>query len=82
VGTTFEDRLVIQTLLRNPRRLRNGEVRYAMSETTLCAAVGVDPGTYKSQMQPRLFRLGLLATLGGQALTDRAVECYAALGEK
>jgi Holliday junction resolvasome RuvABC ATP-dependent DNA helicase subunit len=77
LGLRREDRDVIQSLLQVPRKLVTKDVvRYSMSEEALCAASGIDRGTYKKRIQPKLLRLGLLMTLGGQCLTDRAVGMY------
>jgi holliday junction DNA helicase RuvB len=76
-GLRREDRDVILSLLRVPKKLVSKDViRYSMSEEALCAAAGVDRGTYKKRIQPKLLRLGLLMTLGGQCLTDTAVQQY------
>jgi Holliday junction DNA helicase RuvB len=77
-GLLREDRDCIAALLRSPHRLagRSGEVRYKMSETALCSAAGVDRNTYLKRIQPKLIRLGLLTTIGGQCLTERALELY------
>ena len=82
LGVTIEDRLVMKTLMCNPRTLRSGEKRYAMSESALCAATGVDPSTYRTEVQPRLFKLGLLTVLSGQCLTDKALTAYGHLAEE
>jgi Holliday junction resolvasome RuvABC ATP-dependent DNA helicase subunit len=82
MGLRKEDREVIRCLLRVPRRLVTKDVvRYSMSEEALCAAAGIDRGTYKKRVQPKLLRTGLLMTLGGQCLTDRAVTDYGWLRE-
>jgi Holliday junction resolvasome RuvABC ATP-dependent DNA helicase subunit len=77
-GLLSEDRDVIRALLNAPYELagKKGTIRYRLSEETLCAAAGVDRGTYKKRVQPKLIRLGLLTTVGGQSLTQRAVEQY------
>ena len=76
-GLRREDREVIRCLLRVPRRLVTKDiVRYSMSEEALCAAAGIDRATYKKRVQPKLLRTGLLMTLGGQCLTDKAVAEY------
>ena len=75
-GLGFEDREVIRVLLQTPYRMANGTVRYKMSENALCAAAGVDRHTYKEIVQPRLMRLGYLTTVGGQCLTQKALEHY------
>lgn len=49
---------------------------YKLSMDNLCAMAGVDTDTYKKRIQPKLMRLGLLTTRGGQCLTDRAIEQY------
>jgi Holliday junction resolvasome RuvABC ATP-dependent DNA helicase subunit len=80
-GLMQEDRDVIAALFQAPYRLatQHGEVRYKMSETALCPAAGVDTLTYKKRIQPKLIRLGLLTTVGGQQLTDKAVRLYSKL---
>lgn len=73
-GMFPEDRLVLHGLHRSPITMRSGEVRYKMSEPAILAAAGLDKQTYKQQVQPRLIRIGLLTTTGGQCLTPKAVE--------
>ena len=76
-GLFAEDRDIIKVLLQSPYKLRStGEIRYRMSESALCSAAGVDPQTYRQIVQPRLMRLGLLTTVGGQSLTTKAVELF------
>lgn len=76
-GLLPEDRTIIMVLLESPYTMKTtGEVRYRMSETALCAASGVDRMTYKQIIQPRLMRLGFLTTVGGQSLTQKAVEIF------
>jgi Holliday junction resolvasome RuvABC ATP-dependent DNA helicase subunit len=77
-GLLREDRDIILTLLRSPYRLASQPtvVRYRMGEEALCAAAGVDRITYKRRIQPKLMKLGLLTTMGGQCLTDTAVSQY------
>jgi Holliday junction resolvasome RuvABC ATP-dependent DNA helicase subunit len=77
-GLLREDRDVIRSLFMAPYELasRPGVIRYRMSEEAVCSAAGVDRGTYKKRVQPKLIRLGLLTTVGGQSLTPRAVEWY------
>lgn len=76
-GLFPEDRSIIHVLLQSPYKMRGtGEVRYKMSEAALCAAAGVDRNTYKHIIQPRLMRLGFLTTVGGQSLTQKAVDTF------
>lgn len=77
-GLMPEDRSVIHVLLESPYKMKTGdkETRYKMSETALCAAAGIDRMTYKQIIQPRLMRLGFLTTVGGQCLTNKAVEIF------
>jgi len=75
-GLFEEDRRVIQVLLDSPYRLANGEIRYKMSELALCASAGIDKNTYKQLVQPRLMRQGFLTTVGGQSLTQKALETF------
>jgi Holliday junction resolvasome RuvABC ATP-dependent DNA helicase subunit len=75
-GLTEEDRSVIFVLMQSPYRTRFGEVSYRMSEAALCAATGIDRNSYKEIVQPKLMRLGLLTTVGGQTLTDKAVRKF------
>src|SRR5690606_35476996 len=83
LGLRREDRDVIAALLRVPTRLATtGEIRYKMSEPALCAAAGIDPHTYKKRIQPKLMRLGLLTIIGGQCLTDKAVQLYGWLAQQ
>lgn len=51
-------------------------IRYRMAEEPLCSISGVDRITYKKRVQPKLTRLGLLVTIGGQCLTEKAIELY------
>ena len=81
-GVTKEDRIILRLLLTNPKRLRSGELRYAMSEAALCAAAGIDQESYKKRIQPRLFKLGLLQVLAGQALTEKALALYGHLKDQ
>jgi Holliday junction resolvasome RuvABC ATP-dependent DNA helicase subunit len=81
-GLLPEDRDVIKVLLQTPYTLASGEVRYKMGESALCAAAGVDTRTYKSRVQPKLMRAGLLTTVGGQSLTPKALERYGYLMEE
>lgn len=72
-GLTSEDRNVIFTLFESPYRTVGGVIRYKMSESALCAATGIDKNTYKQIIQPKLMRQGLLTTVGGQTLTEKAI---------
>jgi Holliday junction resolvasome RuvABC ATP-dependent DNA helicase subunit len=83
-GLRREDRDVILALLRVKKELvtKPGVFRHSMSEEALCASAGIDRGTYKKRVQPKLLRLGLLMTLGGQCLTDDAVREYGFLLKK
>lgn len=82
LGLLQEDLDVIYALLAVnegkgiPLATQPGIVRYKMSEASLCAAAGIDRGTYKQRIQPKLIRLGLLMPNGGQCLTDKAVRLY------
>jgi Holliday junction resolvasome RuvABC ATP-dependent DNA helicase subunit len=79
-GLTQEDRDVIHALLNAPYRTTRGkdvQVRYRLSKDALCAAAGVDAAIYHHRIQPKLLRLGLLTTVGGQSLTEKAVQLYA-----
>lgn len=75
-GLFREDHEVIAALLASPYRMATGIVRYKMSEVALCAATGIDKATYKTVVQPRLLRLGIITTMGGQSLTDKAVTLF------
>jgi Holliday junction DNA helicase RuvB len=75
-GLLPEDRTVIKVLLQVEHIMANGMVVHRMNEGALCAAAGVDRLTYKERVQPKLMRLGLLTTVGGQSLTERAVTEY------
>jgi Holliday junction resolvasome RuvABC ATP-dependent DNA helicase subunit len=79
-GLFPKDRDVIRVLLQAPYELstRPGVIRYRLSEEALCAAAGVDKGTYKKRIQPKLIRLGLMTTVGGQSLTEKAVRMFGA----
>ena len=77
-GLLPRDRKVLRALLFAPYQLasRPGTTRYRMSEEAVCSAAGVDRITYKKRVQPKLIRLGLLTTVGGQSLTETAVTQY------
>jgi Holliday junction resolvasome RuvABC ATP-dependent DNA helicase subunit len=75
-GLLSRDRNVIKALLYAPYKLASGIMRYRMSEEALCSAAGVDRLTYKKRVQPKLIRLGMMTTVGGQSLTDHAVGTY------
>lgn len=77
-GLLPPDRKVLRALLFAPYQLatRSGITRYRMSEEALCSSAGVDRVTYKKKIQPKLIRLGLLTTVGGQSLTEAAVAQY------
>lgn len=77
-GLLMEDRDVIAALFKARYELasRPGVIRYRMSEEALCAAAGVDRPTYKKRIQSKLLRQGYLTTLGGQSLTEKAIEEY------
>jgi holliday junction DNA helicase RuvB len=82
-GLSREDRAVIKVLLQTPYTMvTNGEVRYRMAESALCAASGVDPKTYGSRVKPKLMRNGYLTTTGGQCLTQKALDDYFYLKEE
>jgi Holliday junction DNA helicase RuvB len=75
-GLEARDRKVILALLRAPYTKADGTVRYKLSEETLCSAAGVDRVSYKKKVQPKLITLGLMTTVGGQALTELGVQMY------
>lgn len=77
-GLLPEDRDVLYALLQAPYELtsKKGTVRYRMSEEALCSSAGVDRQTYKQRIQSKLLRQGLLTTVGGQSLTQKAVTTY------
>lgn len=75
-GLLPRDRKVLQILMGVKHTQANGRVVYKMSEAALLAAAGLDKGTYKDRVQPKLQRAGLLTTVGGQALTEKALEWY------
>lgn len=70
-GLLPEDRNILLTLYNNPHVLRTGERVFRMGEASLCAAAGVDRATYTLRIQPKMFRLGLLSTVGGQSLSQK-----------
>lgn len=80
-GLNADDYAVLRTLLRSPVSMASGELRYRMAMSGLCAASGVDEATYRSQVQPKLLRAGLLQTVGGQSLTDKAIREYGWLAD-
>lgn len=80
-GLLPEDRAVLRALLRAPYKLANGTVRYRMSETALCAVVGIDRTTYKQKVQGKLLGMGYLSTIGGQSLTEKALDDYGHLAD-
>jgi holliday junction DNA helicase RuvB len=67
-GLFEEDRAVIRALLMSETR--------KLSQSAVMSMAGVDEHSYKSQIQPKLLRRGLLTIRGGQALTEKAVEEY------
>ncbi|MBA2669393.1 MAG: AAA family ATPase [Gemmatimonadetes bacterium] len=75
-GLSADAQAVIRALLRSPVPMANGTVRYKMPQSGLCAASGVDPETYRQEVQPVLLRRGFLSTSGGQTLLPRALEEY------
>jgi Holliday junction resolvasome RuvABC ATP-dependent DNA helicase subunit len=75
-GLRPEDRRVIEVLLNVEHKMASGKIVHRMNEGALSAASGIDRETFKSRVQPKLQRLGYLTTIGGQTLTDRAIEDY------
>lgn len=78
-GLLPRDRKVIQVLMGAVSEVgqgRNRRLVHRMGEQALLSAAGIDKKTYKEQSQPKLMRLGLLSTGGGQTLTPKAVEWY------
>lgn len=80
-GLLPEDRKVLTVLFNVSHRLSNGRIVHRMNESALCAASGVDRNTFKGRIQPKLMRLGLLTTVGGQTLTDKSMADYAHLAD-
>jgi Holliday junction resolvasome RuvABC ATP-dependent DNA helicase subunit len=80
-GLLPEDRKILTVLFQVSHTLSSGKIVHRMNESALCAASGVDRNTFKGRVQPKLMRLGLLTTVGGQTLTDRAVADYAHLAD-
>jgi Holliday junction resolvasome RuvABC ATP-dependent DNA helicase subunit len=78
-GLLPEDRKTLEVLFSVQHTLSSGKVVHRMNEGALCAASGVDRNTFKGRVQPKLMRLGLLTTVGGQTLTDKALADYAHL---
>jgi Holliday junction DNA helicase RuvB len=81
-GMGPDDRAIMTVLLASPVTMANGEVKYRMAQSGLCAASGVDPEIYRIQVQPKLMRRGFLNTMGGQCLTPKAVAEYGHLAEE
>lgn len=81
-GLFPEDRAVLRALLSAPYKMANGTIRYKMSEAAVCSVTGIDRETYKQRVQPRLLRLSYLTTVGGQCLTEKALEEYGNLIEE
>lgn len=80
-GLLPEDRKILTVLFSVSHRLSNGRIVHRMNEGALCAASGVDRNTFKGRIQPKLMRLGLLTTVGGQTLTERGIADYAHLAD-
>jgi Holliday junction resolvasome RuvABC ATP-dependent DNA helicase subunit len=82
MGLIPADRSIIRALLKVnggkgvPLANKPEIIRFRMGEEALCAVAGVDRGTYKKRVQPKLIRLGLLIMTQGQCLTDSAIDAY------
>lgn len=76
LGLLPRDRKVLKVLMGVKHTQANGKVVHRMSEAAVTAAAGLDRATYRDRVQPKLQRMGLLTTVGGQTLTDKALREY------